>query len=171
MDEFSAFIFKENETKTHNRKVDQERIYIIGTLVFLVGIVLYLIDSPYTGKFMLVGIVVIAIGKIVLSGRRPSVGQPISKLKIRKDYVLIGDDRIEIKKKEDISIKLDGYRGQLITYQTNFIQTYSGNDNILRIRFGDKEVEFKFILESEHHKDKLQKFCIENDFKITGNTA
>lgn len=166
MEEFSTIIFKENETKTHNKKIEQERIYIIGILIFLIGTVLYLIDSPYTGKFMFIGIVVITIGQIVLSGRRPSVGEPISNLKIRKDHVLIGDDRIKIKNKEDLRIKLDGYKGQLIAYQTAFFQTHSGNDNIMRIRYGDKVAEFKFVLESEHHKDRLQRFCKENDFKI-----
>jgi hypothetical protein len=166
MDEFSTFVFKENETKTHNKKVEKERLYIIGTLVLLIGIVLYLIDSPYTRTFMLIGIILFTIGQIVLSGRKPSVGQPIANLKLRKDHVLIGDDKIEIKNKEDIKIKLDGYKGQLIPYQTGFIETHSGNDNIMRIRYGGKEAEFKFVLESEHHKDKLQKFCKENDFNI-----
>lgn len=166
MNEFSTYIFKENEIKTNNLRVNKERPYYIGFLIMLIGIVLYLLDSGYTVHFMAAGYIMLLIGQIIVSGRVPSIGHRPLTLKLRKDSLLIGTERIEIKNRSDVTIRLNGYKGQGINHPLGFYQTYNGNDNLMRIRYGDKEAEFKFVLESETHKDELIKFCKENGFEI-----
>lgn len=107
-----------------------------------------------------------AIGKITLSGHRTSIGHRPVSLKLTAESIYIGKERIEIRDKKDIEIRVIGYKGQFIVQQKAFYQTHHGNDNLMRIRFGDKTTEFKFVLESESHKDKLLKFCEENGFRI-----
>jgi len=43
---------------------------------------------------------------------------------------------------------------------------HNGNDNQMKVRYGDKVTEFKFVLETETHKDKLIKFCKQNGFEL-----
>jgi hypothetical protein len=166
MDEFSTYIFKENEIKTNNIKVNKERPYYIGVLIFLISIVLYLLDFDYAIHFFIVGYIVLVIGQITMSGRVPSIGHRPVTLKLTKDSIYIGKERLQIKTKEDVDIKIVGYKGQGINQRTAFYQAHNGNDNLMKFRYGNKVTEFKFVLESETQKDKLVKFCEENGFKI-----
>jgi hypothetical protein len=166
MEEFSTYIFKENEIKTSNSKVIRERTYYVGILIFLIGVILFLFDLEL-GKYLMVsGFIIYTIGQIVLSGREPSIGYRPLILKLRRDSVFIGKERVEIKNKSDIEIKVIGYKGQLINQREAFYLTHNGNENLMKVRYGDIVSEFQFVLESEHHKDKLVKFCRENDFEI-----
>src|SRR5690606_21123388 len=166
MDEFSTYIFKENETKTNNIRVNKERPYYIGILIFLISVVFYLLDFDYAIHFFVVGYIVLVIGQITMSGRVPSIGHRPLTLKLTKDSVYLGKERLEIKNKKDVEITLVGYHGQGINQRTAFYQAHNGNDNLMRIKYGDKITELKFVLESEAHKDKLIKFCKENGFGI-----
>jgi hypothetical protein len=80
--------------------------------------------------------------------------------------VYIGKEKLEIKNKEDVDIRIIGYKGQGINQQTAFYQAHNGNDNLMKIKYGDKVTEFKFVLDSETHKDKLVRFCEQNGFEI-----
>jgi hypothetical protein len=166
MDEFTTSIFKENEVKTNNLRVTKERPYYIGILIFLFSIVLYLLDFDYSIHFFVVGYIVLIIGQITMSGRLPSIGHRPLTLKLTRDSIFIGTQQLEIKNKQDVEIVIVGYKGQGINQRTAFYQAHNGNDNLMRIKFGDKTTEFKFVLDSEAHKDKLIGFCEENGFKV-----
>ncbi len=166
MDEFSTYIFKENEIKTNNVKVSKERPYYIGILIFLISIVLYLLDFDYAIHFFVVGYITLFIGQFTMSGRVPSVGHKPLTLKLTKDSIYLGKERLEIKNKKDIDIRIIGYMGQGINQPTAFYRAHNGNDNLMRIKYGDKVTELKFVLESETHKDKLVKFCNDNGYNI-----
>jgi len=165
MDEFSTYIFKENEVMTNNERVRKERPYYIGILIFLVSVVLYLLDLDYAIHFFVVGYIVLFIGQITMSGRVPSIGHRPLTLKLTKDSIYLGKERLEINK-EDVNIRIVGYKGQGINQRTAFYQAHSGNDNLMKIKYGDKVTELKFVLESETHKDNLIRFCKENGFRI-----
>lgn len=166
MDEFSTYIFKENEVKTNNVRVNKERPYYIGILFSLISFVLYLLDFDYAIHFFVVSYIVLVVGQITMSGRVPSIGHRPLTLKLTKDSVFIGKERLEFKNKEDVDIRILGYKRQGINQRTALYQAHNGNDNLIRIRYNEKVTEFKFVLESETHKDKLVKFCKENGFKI-----
>lgn len=166
MDEFSAYIFKENEIKTNNIRVNKERPYYIGVLIFLFSFLLYLLDFEYTAHFLSIGLIGLILGLITMSGRVPSVGYRPATLKLTNKSISIGKETLEIKNKEDIDIRIVGYRGQLVNQRTAFYQIHNGNENLIKVRFGDKVTEFKFVLESEDHKDKLVKFCKHNGFEL-----
>ena len=166
LNEFSTYIFKENEVKTNNVKVNKERPYFIGILIFLFSVVLYLLDFDYAIHFFVVGYIVLVIGQITMSGRLPSIGHRPMTLKLTEDAIYIGKEKLEIKNKGEVDIKLTGYKGQGINQRTAFYQVHNGNDNLMRIKYGDKVTEFKFVLESENHKDKLVKFCKQNGFEV-----
>jgi hypothetical protein len=166
LDEFSTYIFKENEIKTNNVRVNRERPYYIGILIFLISVVLYLLDFDYAIHFFVIGYIVLVIGQVTMSGRVPSIGHRPVTLKLTKDSVYIGKERLEIKNKEDVDIRIIGYKGQGINQRTAFYQAHNGNDNLMKIKYGDKVTEFKFVLDSETHKDKLVRFCEQNGFEI-----
>lgn len=166
MYEFSTFIFKENELKTNNKRVTKERTYLIGVLIGLFGFVLYLLDIKYSTPILLTGVAILTIGRITMSGKDPSIGHRPLELRLRNDSMIIGKETIEIKDKANILNSIIGYRGQSINQRTAFYKTYSGNDNTIRLWHNDKEVLFNFILDSEHHKDKLLKFCETNGFNV-----
>jgi hypothetical protein len=166
MDEFSTYTFKENEVMTNNERVKKERPYYIGVLIFLISAVLYLLDFDYSIHFLIVGYIVLVIGQITMSGRVPSIGHRPLTLKLTKDSIYLGKERLEIENKNDVDIRIVGYKGQGINQQTAFYQAHSGNDNLMKINYGDKVTELKFVLESETHKDNLIRFCKENGFKI-----
>jgi hypothetical protein len=166
MDEFSTFIFKENELKTNNKRVIKERAYLIGILIGLIGFVLYLLDLEYSTPILLTGVAILTIGRITMSGKDPSIGHRPLELRLKNDLIIIGKEKIEIKDKANILINVIGYRGQGINQRTAFYKTYSGNDNTIRLWYNDKEVLFNFILDSEHQKDKLLNFCETNGFKV-----
>ena len=166
MDEFSTYIFKENEVKTNNVRVNRERPYYIGISIFLFSVVLYLMDFDYAVHFFVAGYIILVIGQITMSGTLPSVGHRPVTLKLTKDAIYIGKEILEIKNKNDVDIRIVGYQGQLISQRTALYQAHSGNDNLMKLRYGGRITEFKFILESEIHKDKLVNFCKEHGFEI-----
>jgi hypothetical protein len=166
MDEFSTYIFKENEIKTNNIRVNKERPYYIGILILLLSVVLYLLDFDFAIYLFVVGYIVLVIGQITISGRVPSIGHRPVTLKLTKDSIYIGKEKLEIKSKGDVEIRIVGYKGQGINQRRAFYQAHNGNDNLIKIKYGNKVAEFKFVLESETHRDRLIKFCEENGFKI-----
>lgn len=166
MNEFSAFIFKQNELKTSNKKVISERAYLIGILITLTGLLLYFLNIEYSIAVLVVGAVITTIGRIVMSGKNPSIGYRPLELKLKNQSLIIGNEEIEIKANADVLIKIAGYKGQLINQRIAFYKKHSGDDNIIKLRHGDMEVEFNFVLESEHHKDKLIAFCENNGFDL-----
>jgi hypothetical protein len=166
MKEFSTYIYKENETATHNKNVMRDRPHYIGIIIFLIGVVFYILDFDYVGYFIVIGFLVFMIGQITTSGRLSSVGYRPLTLKLTGDSIFLGADRIELKNKNDIEIQIVSYKGQA-KFQTGTIyQEYHGNDNVMRIRHGDKTVELKFILNSERHKDDLVDFCEVHGIKL-----
>lgn len=166
MDAFSTYIFKENEVKTRNTRISRERPYYIGILIFLISVILYLLDFDYAVHFFAVSYIVMLIGRTTMSGRIPPIGHKPMTLKLTKDSIFIGKERLEIQNKEDIEIRIIGFKGQGINQRTAFYQAHSGNDNVMRIKYADKMTEFKFVLESESHKDELVKFCEQNGYDI-----
>ncbi len=166
MDEFSTYIFKENEEKTNNTRVMRARPYYIGILIFLFSVVLYLLDFDYAIHLFFVAYIVWIIGKITTSGRIPSIGHRPVTLKLTKDSIYIGKEKLGITNTNDVQIKIVGYKGQAINNPIALYQVHNGNDNLMKIAFGDKVAKFKFVLESETHKDQLITFCEENGFKI-----
>lgn len=165
MTEFKTYLFEENALKTRNKKVSKERLYYIAIVVFLVAVILLILDSPYTGEFLAVAIVLVVIGQIIMSGRIPSVGHRPTTLTISKDFLKIGDNNIVVKGKNDMLVKILGYRRELVPFPTGFYETKSGNENIVRITYKNKQAEFNFVLESEHQRDELLEFCKENGIK------
>jgi hypothetical protein len=101
-----------------------------------------------------------------MSGKIPSIGHRPVDLKITPDAIFIEKEKLEIENKEDVKITIVGYKGQWLNQPLALYQAHNGNDNLMKFRFGDKVTEFKFILESEAHKDELIKFCKENGFEI-----
>ena len=166
MDEFTTYIFKENEIKTNNKRVIKERTFYIGLLIGLFGFVLQLLEIEYSFYLIYIGVITVTIGRIVMSGKDPSIGHRPLELKFGKDYITIGHDKIDIESKFDIQINIIGYRGQGINQRTAFYKMYSGNDNTITLRYKGKEAKFQFVLDSEHHKDKLLKFCEKNGFNV-----
>jgi hypothetical protein len=166
MDEFSTYIFKENEIKTNNIKVNKERPYYIGILIFLIGAVLYVLDFDYAIHFFVSSYVVLIVGQMAMSGQVPSVGYSPLTLKLTRDSIHIGKEKLEINDKRDVEIRMVGYKGQGIYQQTAYYQVHNGNENVMRISYRGLITEFKFVLESETHKDKLVEFCQEHGFKI-----
>ena len=170
MEEFTTSIFKENELKTKNRKVSRERPFFIGLLITLIGIALNLMDSPYTIHFLLGGTLLMVIGRIVASGKSPSIGHRPLSLRLTKDSVYIGEERLPLEGKENIAIWVDGYKGETISHNSFLDPKASGNDNTMTIKLASKMSEFKFVLESERHRDKLVDYCEANGFEIRGRT-
>lgn len=166
MQEFTTYIFKENEVLTNNIKVKRERPYYVGILICLVSVLLYILDIDYAIPFFFFGVVVVFIGKMTMSGRSPSIGHRPLRLRLTPDSIYLGNDRLEIKSKEDIEIRIVGYKGQRIIQQVAYYQTHNGNDNLMRIKYGEKVSEFKFVLESETRKHQLVRFCEMNGFRI-----
>lgn len=166
MEEFATSIFKENEIKTNNARVVKERPYYIGLLISMIGFILYLFDSKFTIYFLIIGYLIVIIGQIVMSGKIPSIGSRPLNLKLRNDSIIIGNDKLEIKDKNDIEIRIIGYKGQWINQKVALYQFHNGNENQLKIKYNDKETELKFLLDSESHKDKLVRFCSENGYKL-----
>jgi hypothetical protein len=165
MEEFSTYIFKENEMKTNNMKVNKERPYYIGIMIFLIAVSLSLMGFYYSFLFV-IGYIVFMIGRITMSGPLSSVGHRPLTLKLTKDSIFIGKKKLEIKNKQDLQITLVGYKGQGISRSAAFYQAHNGNNNLMKFKYGERVTEFKFVLESEAHKDKLIKFCRENGFEI-----
>lgn len=166
MNEFSTYIFKENELKSNNKRVNKGRPYYIGISLFLVSVVLYLLDFNYAIHLFVVGYIVVLIGQITLSGQVPSIGHRPLTLKLTKDSIYLGKERLKIKNKKDVDIRIVGYKGQGVIQQRAIYQSHNGNDNLMKIRCGDKVTEFKFVLASEAHKDQLIEFCKMNGFQI-----
>jgi|GEM_PF-4563264 len=166
MQEFTTYVFKENEILTNNIRVKRERPYYIGVLIILISVLLYILDFDYAIPFGLFGALVVFIGKMTMSGRSPSVGHRQLRLRLTADSIYLGNERLEIKSKEDIEITIVGYKGQMINQQIALYQTHNGNDNLMRIKYGEKVSEFKFVLESETHKNQLVRFCEMNGFRI-----
>jgi len=106
-----------------------------------------------------------------MSGRLPSIGHRPLSLKLTQDSISIGKEKLEIKDKKDVQILIVGYQGQPINQRTAFYQAHNGNDNLMRIRYGGKVTEFKFVLDSETHKDKLINFCKANGFETLKRKA
>lgn len=166
MEEFKTHIFVENELLTHNKKVLKERTFYIGILILLIALILYQLDSPYTAHFIGTAMVVLFIGRALLSGQTPSVGYVPATLVITKDSVTFGSQTIPLDNKGDIHITIGGYKGQWKMFPIGFFQTSSGNDNIIRIHYGDKNAQLKFILYSQNHKAQLIEFCEEHGFEF-----
>jgi hypothetical protein len=166
MDEFTTYIFKENEIKTNNKRVIKERTFYIGLLIGLFGFALQLLEIEYSFYLILTGAIIVTIGRIAMSGKNPSIGHRPLELKIRKGSITIGQEKIDFENKSDIQINILGYRGQGINQRTAFYKMYSGNDNTITLRYKDKEAKFQFVLDSELHKDKLLKFCEKYGFNV-----
>jgi len=165
MEEFRTYIFKENEVKTHNARVIKERVYIIGVLVVLVGIVSSILDLPYTVYFVVAGFVLVMAGRIFLSGKEPSIGHRPVSLTLRPDSILLGTEKIRIADRKDIRITISGYAGEAFYTKTTY-NTHSGNDNFLSFSYQGKTAMLQFVLDSKNHKDQLIQFCQEYGIDI-----
>ena len=166
MDEFTTYIFKENELKTNNERVIQERTFYIGLLIGLVGLVLKLLGIEYASYPIIIGVIIMTIGRIIMSGKDPSIGHRPLELKIRKNSIIIGHENIQIEDKSDIQFNIIGYRGQGINQRIAVYKMYSGNDNTITLKYKDKETRFQFVLNSEDHRDELLEFCKSNGFSV-----
>jgi len=164
--EFSTYVFVENHLKTNDQKVARERPLYIGILIFLIGACLYLLDISFATYFLASGAIVMTIGRITMSGRRASIGHRPLKLRLTPDAIYIGDEKLEIKSKSDVKLRIIGYRSQAIRQRTAYYQTHSGNENEIRIVHQSGVAEFNFILDSERHQDQLLHFCKVNGFNV-----
>lgn len=166
MDQFTSYVFKENELRTNNAKVTKERTYYLGILIVLVGLAMYYLNIPYGLGISLAGTVVYIIGKFIMSGWVSSIGYRPYSLKIRKESITIGDRTFDVNNTDDVQFKIVGYKGQIILQREAIYKTHSGNENLVMVRYNNLESEFRFVLESEEHKDKLLKFCENTGFSF-----
>lgn len=163
MAEFKTYLFRENEVSTHNARVKKERFYIIGVLVGLVGIVFHLLELPYANYFAVAGFIAILLGRVLSSGKDPSIGHRPTSLTLRESSILLGAEEIKITDRREVRIFIAGYAGQSSfhgTYNTN-----SGNDNFIHFPYKGRMVALQFVLESESHKQQLTQFCEEYGFE------
>lgn len=163
--EFSSYVFVENKVKTQNAKVLKERPYYIGLLMLCISGVFVLLELPWAGGLIMLSMMVYYFSLFWQSGRQPSIGHHPVDLKLLPDALMLGKERIELKNKRDLRIRIVGYQGQLIGSKIAPFQTHSGNDNVMHLRYANKVTEFNFVLHSEHHKDQLIKFCEANGFE------
>lgn len=165
LNEFSSLVFIENKVKTSNAKVLKERPYYISILMLCVSIIFILLDLPWAGGLIIISMTVYYASLFWQSGRKPSIGHHPVDLKLLPDALMLGKERIELKNKRDLRIRIVGYRGQLTGSKIAPFKTHSGNDNVMHLRYANKVTAFNFVLHSEHHKDQLLKFCEAHGFE------
>jgi hypothetical protein len=166
MDEFSTYVFQPNELKTENKKVLKERTLLFGIFIALTGYTLYLLDVEYGTPVLMIGVFILIAGRIVMSGKEPSVGHRPMELKIRSNSLLIGTTEHPIEDKGRMLINVIGYRGQGMVQRTAFYKTHNGNENTIRLWHDDKELVVNFVLESEHQLHRLKRFCERHGYKL-----
>ena len=172
MDEFVSTIFKEDPQKTRNLQVSKETTYYVGILIVLIGAVFYILEEAVIAAFVvLAGFLVFIVGKIIMSGRVPSIGHRPTTFKILKDCIMIGQEKISITPTKDLEVTIVSYAGQGVNQRTAFYQTYAGTNNRIKFRFQNKEIEFNFVLDSEYEKDKLVKFCKEHGIRYVDRSG
>jgi hypothetical protein len=167
--EFTSYIFQENTEKTERTRVVRERPLFLGILVTLIGCGMMVLEISFASFVIVSGILVTLAGQFILSGKATSIGHHPKMLRLTKDAVFIGDERIGIFDKNDIEIGIAGFTGlgRYLSGSAAIYRTFNGNENTIRIRRDSRIFEAKFVLNSVHHKDKLIAFCKENDFKYT----
>lgn len=104
-------------------------------------------DFEFGIHFCVVGLIIMLVEKLMLARKAAIIKNKPLKLTLTPNSISIGESRFEIKNKNDISIKISGYKGEYLQEGEALYQTQNGNKNELTIKHGDKVSELKFALE------------------------
>jgi uncharacterized membrane protein len=170
INQFSTFVFEENEVKTKNKKVIRERTFYLGVLTSLVGFLLIELEIEYGGIMIVVGFFLTILGRFIRSGKESSIGHRPLPLLLRRDSFVLGNDEIEIMNKSAVSINVVGYSKEKKYSSSALSASHSGNANTITFPYNGREIILRFVLESERHKEKLLQFCSLNGYEIQKRT-
>jgi len=165
MNEFTTHITNKNKIDFLEIKERKERLFYLGLAIFILGAFMFAEDFEFGIHFCVVGLIIMLVEKLMLARKAVIIKNKPLKLTLTPNSITIGENKFEIKNKNDISIKISGYKGEYVQEGEALYQTQYGNKNELTIKHGDKVSELKFALETAYHKDSLIRFCEDHGFK------
>jgi hypothetical protein len=168
--EFSSYVYKEDEEKTHARQVLHVRPFYLAILFILAAIVSLRLDVKSAGLIFGIG----GLGLYFFFGIRQfftgdmevSVGHAVTRFKINHEGIFMGQQFIPISSISDLNVNINGYKGEPFSS----LYSKSGKKNLISFKYQDKPTQFLFLLHSLKHKKELIEFCKNTGITCTGNT-
>lgn len=164
MEEFHTLLYKENDIKTHNKRIAREQVLLTGVLIVLIGYVFEILEWPFVTPIFFIGVCMVTIGRFLISGKDVTVGHSPLGLRLTRDAIYLGQTRIEMPDKSLLEIIVMAHEGEPRWASGGIYHAYNGTENIMRLRRGESIVEWRFVLGSKEHKEKLLNFCQRNGY-------
>ena len=111
MNEFTTHITNKNKIDFLEIKERKERLFYLGLAIFIVGAFMFAEDFEFGIHFCVVGLIIMLVEKLMLARKAAIIKNKPLKLTLTPNSITIGENKFEIKNKNDISIKISGYKG------------------------------------------------------------
>ena len=163
-----SYLFMKDEERTLSDRKKKERLYLVGIIIFLLGILFLILEIVSMAILCgIMGMIVMYVGQFILI-YAPVKGTLLGEFIIDNDEVVILKSRYKIVEIKDLSFILVTYEdGPLF----NKFKKAEGNENVVSFRLDDKLLTMNFFIRTGKEYIDLIDYLDERKIRYKANTG